>query len=70
MDTAIPLSDVVNQVLGEGGGAEELGAEDDNEADCEGFGLMAGLDDEVDWSLAGSSFRSESATASWARWDA
>ena len=70
VDTVVPLSDVINQVLGDGERVEDLSAEDDDNPDCEGFGLMAGLDDEVDWNLAGSSFNSESATASWATWNA
>ena len=70
VDTAVPLSDVVNEVLGDGGKVTDLDTEDKDEGDCEGFGLMKGLDDEVDWSLAGSSFSSESATIGWAKWDA
>ena len=70
VDTAVPLSDVVNEVLGDGRKVTDLDTEDKDEGDCEGFGLMKGLDDEVDWSLAGSSFSSESATTGWAKWDA
>jgi len=70
VDTAVPLSDVVNGVLGDDDRVEDLSVEDDDKAAFEGFGLMAGLDDEVDWSSAGSLFSSESATADWDRWDA
>jgi len=70
VDTAVLLSDVINGVLGDGDGVEGLSMEDDDKVACEGFGLTVGLDDEVDWSSAGSLFSSESATADWARWDA
>jgi hypothetical protein len=70
VDTAVLLSDVVNEMLGDGKRVEDLGKEDNDSTACEGFGLMAGLDDEADWNLTGSLFNSVSATASWTRWDA